>query len=199
MPGSVDRTSPINLFFQEEITMNFTPEQFTANQQAGVEACQTIANQAFTSLEKMVELNLAATKALLGDSFAHAQAVLGAKDVQQVISVQTGLIQPLTEKSVAYSRHVYAIGTDASAGISETAESQWMEAQKTFSSLVENMFKNAPAGSESAVAVFKNALTSGQNAIEVAQSSAKKAMEMAETNFNAATEQAVKVASKTKA
>lgn len=65
-------------------------------------------------------------------------------------------------------------------------------AQTAFADFVEKMTANAPAGTELAVAAFKNAMSTSQNLIESAQSSAKKAVEVAETNFTAVTNQAVK-------
>jgi hypothetical protein len=47
---------------------------------------------------------------------------------------------------------------------------------------MDTMVKNAPAGTESAVAVLKSALASSQSAIESAQNTAKKALAMAESN-----------------
>ena len=55
---------------------------------------------------------------------------------------------------------------------------------------IDAMAKNAPAGSESAVAAFKNALTTSQTALETAQAQAKKVVEAAQANFNTAATQA---------
>lgn len=171
--------------------MTYTAEQFAANTQAHVEVLKGLSTQAYAGFEKLVELNLAASKALVGESFSHAQAVLAAKDVQQVLSLQNSLYQPLTEKTVAYGRHAYAIATETGAEFTKAFEAELAQAQKNFTTLVENIAKNAPVGTEPAVAVIKNALASGQNAIESAQSSAKKAVEMAESNFAAVANQAV--------
>lgn len=176
--------------------MNFKPEQFAATQQANLEAFQGLSTKAYEGFEKMVELNMAASKALLGDSFAHAQAVLAAKDPKEFMDLQASLVQPLAEKTVAYGRHVQAIGTDTGSDLSKAFESKVAEAQSTFTKAVENLTKNAPAGSEAAVAAFKNALSTSQNAMETAQKAVKQAMTTAESNFTAATEQAVKAASK---
>jgi hypothetical protein len=89
---------------------------------------------------------------------------------------------------------VYGIAVETSAEFTKAFEGKAAEAQKTFNQVVENVSKNAPAGTESAVAVLKSALTSSQNAIESAQVSAKKAMQVAETNLNAVTEQALSAA-----
>lgn len=174
--------------------MTYTAEQFTATSKANLETLKGLTTQAYGGFEKLVELNLAASKALLGETFSHTQAVLGAKDAQQVLELQAGVYQPLTEKSVAYGRHVYAIAADTGAEFAKAIEAELAKTQQAFTALVENVAKNAPAGSESAVAVFKTALNAGQNAIESAQSSAKKAVEAAETNFTALANQAVTAA-----
>lgn len=176
--------------------INFQPEQFVAAQQTNVEAFQALSTKAYAGFEKMVELNMAASKALLGESFAHAQAVLAAKDAKELMDLQAGLVQPMTEKSVAYARHVQAITTEAGTELSSAVEARVQETQAMVAKMVENLSKNAPAGTESAVAAFKNALTTSQNALDAAQKTAKKAIAVAETNFTEATDQAVKAVSK---
>jgi phasin family protein len=174
--------------------MNFTAEQFTATAKTNAQALEVLTTNAYAGFEKLVELNLATSKAVLGDAFSQFQAVLGAKDAQQVFALQSSLFQPTAEKSVAYGRHVYAIATESSADFSQALEAKMAQAQDAFSGVVENLAKNAPAGTESAVAAFKNALSASQQAIDSAKGSAKKAAEMAEANFTSLTNQAVKVA-----
>lgn len=176
--------------------MNTTAEQFITTNTANLQALEGFTTQAFAGVEKLVELNLAASKAALGESFSHVQSMLGAKDVQQLIALQSALLKPLTEKSAAYAQHLQTIMTDSSADFSKAAEAKAAEAQKAFTGVVENMAKNAPAGTETAVAAFKTALTAGQNAIESAQASAKKVVEAAQANVKAATKQAVDAARK---
>ena len=57
--------------------------------------------------------------------------------------------------------------------------------------VVDNASKNAPAGSETAVAVFKSAVAAGNNALESVQKAVKQAAEVAEANFNSVAAQAV--------
>jgi hypothetical protein len=57
--------------------------------------------------------------------------------------------------------------------------------------LVDNAAKNAPAGSETAVAVFKSAVAAGNNALESVQKAVKQATDVAEANFNAVANTAV--------
>ena len=54
--------------------------------------------------------------------------------------------------------------------------------------------KNAPQGSESAVAAVKNAVTTASAALESVQKAVKQATDMAEANFAAVTSTAVNAA-----
>ena len=134
---------------------------------------------------------MTASKALFGESFSHAKAVLGAKDAQELVALQSGWLKPLAEKPAAYVQHLQTIVTDSGAEFTKTAEAKMAEAQKAFSGAVETLAKNAPAGTESAVAAFKSALTAGQTAVDSAQTSAKKALELTQSSLTAATTQAV--------
>lgn len=171
--------------------MKNTAEQFIAMNQANLQALEGLTTQAFAGLEKLVELNMTASKALLGESFGHIQAVLGTKDAQELLALQSGFFKPLAEKSAAYAQHVQTIVAESHAEYTKAVEAKSAEVQKAFNGAVENLAKNAPAGTESAVAAFKNALTAGQTAVESAQTSAKKAVEAAQSNFTAAAAQTV--------
>jgi phasin family protein len=175
--------------------MNYTADHFAAANKANVETLASLTNQAFAGFEKLVELNIAASKAALSESFSHAHAVLAAKDAQELLALQSGAVQPLTEKSAAYSRHLYNIASTTGAEFTKALESKMAEAQQSVSAMVESALKNAPAGSDSAIALFKSAMTASQNAIESAQNAARQAVEVAETNFTAVTNQAVNAAS----
>jgi F0F1-type ATP synthase membrane subunit b/b' len=70
------------------------------------------------------------------------------------------------------------------------------EAQKTFGDSIEQMTKNAPAGSEAAVAAFQSAMSNGQKAVESAQAAIKKATVTAQANFDNMSKQATDVAKK---
>jgi len=179
--------------------MNNTAEQFIATNKANLEALEGLTTQAFAGVEKLVELNLAAAKATLGDSFNHVQAVLAVKDAQELLALQSSLLKPLADKTAAYAQHVQTIVADSSAEFTKAVEAKTAEAQKAFGDVLENLTKNAPAGSETAVAAFKDVLSAGQNAFESAQTQGKKAVETAQSNFTAAATQtvdAVKKASK---
>ena len=93
-----------------------TVEQVVAAQKANIETLFGLTNKAFEGVEKIVELNLTASKAALSEVAGHAQSVLSVKDVQELIALQSGLLQPLAEKTAAYSRHLYDIAQGSTAG-----------------------------------------------------------------------------------
>jgi phasin family protein len=162
-----------------------TVEQVVASNKANLETLFGLTNKAFEGVEKIVELNLTASKAALAEANAHAQSLLSVKDAQELLALQSGLLQPLAEKTAAYSRHLYDIATSTSAEFTKNFEGQAADAQKKFMGLVDSAAKNAPAGSESAVAIMKSSVAAANNALESVQKAVKQATEMAEANFNA--------------
>ena len=175
-----------------------TAEQVLASQKAPVETLFGLTNKAFEGVEKLVELNMTASKAALAEAAGTTQSLLSVKDAQELLALQASLFQPLAEKTAAYSRHLYDIAAGTGAEFGKTFESQAADAQKKFLAVVDNAAKNAPAGSETAVAVFKSAVAAGNNALESVQKAVKQAAHVAEANFNAVANTAVN-ASKTTA
>ena len=171
-----------------------TAEQIVAAQKANIETIFGLTQKAFEGVEKLVELNVQATKAALSESANSTQALLSVKDAQELLTLQASLMQPLADKTLAYSRHLYDIASGTSAEFSKAAEEQANDAQKKFMAVVDNAAKNAPAGSETAVTVMKSAVSAANNAMESVQKAVKQATEMAEANFNTVTAQAASVA-----
>jgi phasin family protein len=168
-----------------------TADTLIAAQKANVETFFGLTAKAFEGVEKLIELNVTASKAALVEAAGTAQSVLAVKDPQELLALQAALFQPLAEKTAAYSRHVYDITSQTGAEFGKAFESQVAESQKKFLSVVDNAAKNAPAGSETAVAVFKSAVAAGNNALESVQKAVKQAADVAEANFNAVANTAV--------
>ena len=171
-----------------------TAEQMLAAQKANVETLFGLTAKAFEGVEKLVELNVTATKAALVEAAETTQSMLNVKDAQELLALQAALFQPLAEKTAAYSRHLYDIASSTGAEFGKAFEGQVVDAQKKFLAVVDNAAKNAPAGSETAVAVFKSAVAAGNNALESVQKAVKQATEVAEANFNAVANTAVNAA-----
>ena len=177
--------------------MALTADQVLAAHKANVETLFGLTNKAFEGVEKLVELNVTASKAALSEAQGTAHAVLSVKDAQELLALQASLFQPLAEKTAAYSRHLYEIAQGTGAEFSKAFEAKAAEAQQSFVGLVDSAAQNAPAGSESAVAMLKSTVAAANNAFESVQKAVKQATEVAEANFQAVQNTAVNAAKNT--
>lgn len=172
-----------------------SPEQFAAANKASVESLLALANTALASAERIATLNLDTARSLLKEGVTTPKAILGAKDVQEALSIQASLAKPNVEKAVAYSRSVYEISAQSQQELSKLLEGQFGDFQKQLSGLLDNAAKNAPAGSEGAVAAVKAAITAATSAFDSMKTAAKQVTDAAEANVLAATDAAVKAVS----
>lgn len=168
-----------------------TVDQVVASQKASIDTLFGLTHKAFEGMEKLVELNVQASKAALAETANHTQAVMGVKDAQELLALQASLMQPLAEKAAAYSRHLYDIASGTTAEFSKAVETHTADVQAKFVNLVDSAAKNAPAGSETAVALMKGTVSAATNAFESVQKAVKQAADMAEANFAAVSTTAV--------
>jgi len=175
------------------------PEQFSTATKANLESqfalFSSLTNKAFEGIEKVVDLNLTAAKASLEESSAAAKQLLAAKDPQEFFTLTAAQAQPTAEKALAYGRHLASIASGATAEFSKAAEVQIAETNRKVISLVDEVSKNAPAGTENAVALFKSALNNANAGYEQFTKGAKAATETLEANVNAAVTQFTNAAS----
>jgi phasin family protein len=169
-----------------------TAEQIVAAQKANLDMLFGMTQKAFEGMEKLVELNLQVAKTSLAETADTAKAAMSVKDAQELLALQAGLLQPAAEKAAAYSRHLYDIAAATNADVSKMAEAQMADSQKKFMAVVDTAVKNAPAGTENAVALVKSAVAAANNAYESVHKAVKQATEVAESNIQAMTTTAVK-------
>lgn len=176
------------------------PEQFSAVAKANLEAqlsvFTTLTSKAFESVEKMVDLNLNAAKTSLEDSSIAAKQLLSAKDPQEFFSLTAAQAQPTAAKAIAYGRHLAGIATTAQAEFTRAAEEQIAETGRKVSAMVDDVSKNAPAGSENVIAIVKSAIGNANAGYEQFSKSTKHAVEVMEANMNTAVSQFSQAAEK---
>lgn len=172
--------------------MLMNAEQLMTAQKSNFESLFGLTGKAFEGIEKLVELNLQVAKTAMSEFAETTRAALSAKDAQELLALQAGLLQPSTEKAVAYGRHVYEIAATTGAEVTKAAEATTSEVQAKFLAAVDTAFKNAPAGSENAIALVKSGVTAANNAFEGVQKAAKQAADVAEANLQALSTSAVR-------
>ena len=176
------------------------PEQFSAATKANFEAqlamLTALSSKAFEGVEKFVDLNMTAVKASLEESSNASKQLLSAKDPQEFFSMTAAQAQPSAEKAIAYGRQLAAIAAGTQAEFSKAAEAQIAETNRKVISLVDEVSKNAPAGSENVVSFVKSAIGNANAGYEQLTKSTKQAVEAIETNLNSAVSQFTQAAEK---
>jgi phasin family protein len=169
------------------------PEQFSNATKANLESqfalMSSLTAKTFEGMEKLVELNITAARSSLEASSNVTRQLLSAKDPQEFFSVTASQAQPNAEKAVSYSRQLATIATSTGAEFSKVAESQIVETNRKVIALVDEVSKNAPAGSETFVAAVKTAISNANAGYEQFSKTSKQAAETIENNVSAAVSQ----------
>ncbi|MHC8943789.1 phasin family protein [Advenella incenata] len=172
--------------------MSAIPQQILDRQKAALNAAVAVQGSLFSGFEKLVDLNLKVIKATLGEVAEQTQQVSELKDPQEAAAYVSSLAQPNSEKAIAYTKHVYDIVSGVSNELIKLTEAQVAEGQQQVSEAIDQLAKNAPTGSESAVALMKSSLATVSTAYDSMNKAAKQAAEVAESNISAATNATIK-------
>ena len=177
------------------------PEQFSnvakTNLETQLSLFTNLTSKAFESVEKVVDLNMSVARTSLEDTSVAAKQLLAAKDPQEFFSLTAAQAQPTAAKAIAYGRHLAGIATSAQAEFTRAAEEQIAEAGRKVTELVEDVSKNAPAGTENVVAIVKSAIGNANAGYEQFSKTTKQAVEVLEANMNSAVNQFSQAAEKT--
>jgi hypothetical protein len=138
-----------------------TPEQFAAANQVQLDALVELTRKSFEGVETLVALNLQAVRATLA-----------------LVSAPEGLRQPDT-----LGRQVYEIASSTQTEASRLVEAQMAAAQEKILALIDVAVKNAPAGGEGTLAMVKQAVITGNDALQNVQQAARQVVSVAEENF----------------
>jgi phasin family protein len=171
-----------------------TPAQIVEFQKSQLDALFALSHTMFEATEKLVDLNLAASRALLEESAEKTQTLLGVKDAQELLAVGSSVAQPALDKVVSYNRNVYGIASGAGADVSKIFEMQIAQSNKQVAEIIELASKNTPTGAEPVMSMFKSALAAANTAYDSFNKATKQAVDMAESNFSAASAATVKAA-----
>ncbi|MDY0208496.1 MAG: TIGR01841 family phasin [Pseudomonas sp.] len=166
----------------------FNSEKLQNTQKAQLELLQQINGKIFESVEQLTQLQFKNLRATSSDQFENLSALLSVSNPQDFAKLQTSLTQPTAqvERLTEFNREVYELISNTHAEIAKLAESQANATSEQTQEMLETLVKNAPAGAEPAVALFKTALESVGTTYESVQKAAKQASKMAEDGITAA-------------
>jgi phasin family protein len=141
-------------------------DQISAANEAAIEQFSYFAKLAISNVEKFAELGLGAARESVSLASQHAQALASARDMQEVIALNSAALEPSLKRAYNLSRAAFEAASEANSEIKRTFEKRNAEVQKAAIAALEEAFKYAPAGSESVVTNVKSSIAAAQSAYE---------------------------------
>jgi phasin family protein len=161
---------------------------------AGYGNAVKLAALSLENIERLTKLNLNSAKSALAGGAANAKAIAGVKDVPALLALNAQLAEAGVESVLGYSRGVYGIESEAQSEFSALAEEAWAAYTKGVSAWVDQASKNAPAGSEMAVNVFRSTVAATTAAFDQFSKATKGVANFADASVRAATANAASIA-----
>lgn len=131
--------------------------------------------------QKLADINFAATKAMLGETQDSIEAVMSAKDPQELMSLaQEGAFEQLGNKLYAQQQAVAKVVREAGEEVAEMAEVSVEQFQASLKDWVNAFAANAPAGSDAFISALKSSVDTALQGYGQFQAAAKEAVATAE-------------------
>jgi phasin family protein len=142
----------------------FKIDQFTAANEAAINQFAYFAQLSLANAERFAEISLGVARESVEQATAHAQSIAGAKDVHEVIALNSAAVEPVMKRAYAYSRTAYETATETNNEVKRVFDKQAAEYNRAAVAALEEAFKYAPAGSETLVENLKTAIAAAQSA-----------------------------------
>jgi len=139
-----------------------------------------------------MELNIQVAKTMMHENVDHIKDTAQAKDVKELLSVQANFVQPLTEKTISYSRHLYNIATETQNALNEVTSDDLQARTQKLQELINDMGSHVPGSSDAMVNMIKQAVANANTVFESSQKAVKQAIDISSHQTNSATESALK-------
>ncbi|HEX3097432.1 MAG TPA: phasin family protein [Usitatibacter sp.] len=139
-------------------------DTFTAANDAAIEQFTQLAQLSLANAQRFAELGLGAARESVEQVAAHAQSLAGAKDVHEVIALNSAALEPVMKRAYSYSRTAYETAAETNAEVKKAFEKQAAEFNRAAAAALEEAFKYAPTGSEAIVENMKSAVAAAQAA-----------------------------------
>ena len=138
------------------------------------------------SAERSFAVQLEYAKGALAQATLNARAVAQVKDVQELLALRTRIAENAVENLMGYSRSLYEVASEAQSEYSKLAEERMTRFQAAVAEGVEQAAKNAPGGSDVAVAAVKSQLAAATAAYDSFTKAARNMASYADAGVGAA-------------
>ncbi|HJV27985.1 MAG TPA: phasin family protein [Aromatoleum sp.] len=165
--------------------MTITPDTLAASIKSALATSETAALSGFEAAERLAALNLNTARSLFEDGIAAVRALTAAKTPNDLVALQTALVQPAAEKAMTYFRSSYEIVAQGVEEAIKPFEAQYAELNKAVAEALEKAAKSAPVGSEVAVAAVQSAIAAANSAYDNLNKATRKVVAITEANVAA--------------
>jgi phasin family protein len=138
--------------------------QFGSANEAALTQFTHFATLSLANAEKFTALGLGVARESVDQATKHAAALASAKDVHEILALNSAALEPVMKRAYAYSRTVYDAVAETNGEVKAVLDKQVAELNNASVSALEESFKYAPAGSETAVSTVKQFVSAAQNA-----------------------------------
>jgi phasin family protein len=172
---------------ERRTTMAKPPEQITELNRATVETAMKLAQISVHNAEHLVRLQLDTIKDMLEENLKHAKALTDAKDPQHFAALRAKAMEESVGQVMRYSRSVYDLAATTQAEFGKIMEQRLAAFSREVTHLVDDAAQAAPAGSEPAIAAFRQTLAATHAMVETMTKTAKQLADAAHSNIQSAT------------
>lgn len=166
-------------------TPNF--EQLAAAQKANTEVLMAVMKTGFEGVQRIADLNMAATRELFDTTIANANSLMAAKDINDAARINQSLAQPNVERLVDYSRRLYELMAQMQKEMTGIVESQYSQFAKSAAGAIDKSKAAAPVGGDVFAAAMKSMLDATNKVFDQMSAAAKQMNDVTEANVKAAT------------
>jgi phasin family protein len=160
-------------------------EQFGAWNKANVDGALDFARLSLHTTERLLALNLEASRAVLADVTKSTQG-FEVKDLQDVGALRNRVAEAGWNKVSAYSKAAYDVLSSAQAEMAASFEQRIAEFHHQSATAIEKAAKSAPAGTEPFIALMKSGLAASASAFDTATKATRQFSTYAESSMKAA-------------
>ena len=161
-------------------------DQIKASQQATAEVVSELARTAFSGIERLANLNMAAGRELFDSTVTNTKQVMNNRNPKEISKMGAALVQPNVEKLVSYSREVYELMLSMQKELSTVLEGRYKNVVSKTQEAITQTASKAPVGGDVFSAALKSVLDAGTQTINQLNSASKQLSGVADSNLKKA-------------
>ena len=172
-------------------------EQMTAAQKANAEVVMALMRTSFEGMQRLAELNMAATREFFNASVSNANTLMSAKDLNELSQVNQSLAKPDFDKVMDYSRKVYDLVAQMQKDMTSVLEQQYSQFSKNATSAIDKTKAANPVAGDIFAVTMKSMLEATNKAFDNMTAMSKQMSELADANLQAASSATAKAVGST--